>query len=274
MRQRRGAAGSRAVQTLVLWAATGPSGGCHSRSAQHWPDGLHGWEGYVVGVDVDVDVSCLCQYALCTNMNILPELGGSGLRASWHARSGLPVGPANDWPSVWPATQHLDRLRTSHHCALCTASLRVLVVRRASTPSAHHAFLNPQAKTPPCSPANEHAIARLRFHSLTRADTAPLSHLDLKSLSRFGYIPVELCHTFDSTTYILPSPGLGARVGPAVRTLSPFMNPGAPSTASNNAAAKPIRFVVNHDGPYAKRRRINSACLTCRKKKTRCSGTI
>ncbi|ORY09819.1 fungal-specific transcription factor domain-domain-containing protein [Clohesyomyces aquaticus] len=54
------------------------------------------------------------------------------------------------------------------------------------------------------------------------------------------------------------------------------MNHGAPQTASANAAAppqpKPIRFVTNHDGPYAKRRRINSACLTCRKKKTRCSG--
>ncbi|KAL1800084.1 hypothetical protein ACET3X_000426 [Alternaria dauci] len=53
------------------------------------------------------------------------------------------------------------------------------------------------------------------------------------------------------------------------------MNQGAPQTASANAAVsqpKPIRFVTNHDGPYAKRRRINSACLTCRKKKTRCSG--
>ncbi|KAL5115491.1 hypothetical protein ACEQ8H_006632 [Pleosporales sp. CAS-2024a] len=50
------------------------------------------------------------------------------------------------------------------------------------------------------------------------------------------------------------------------------------SSAPANAAAaaapqpKPIRFVNNHDGPYAKRRRINSACLTCRRKKTRCSG--
>ncbi|KAF2469801.1 uncharacterized protein BDR25DRAFT_39726 [Lindgomyces ingoldianus] len=53
------------------------------------------------------------------------------------------------------------------------------------------------------------------------------------------------------------------------------MNHSASSTASANAAPpqpKPIRFVTNHDGPYAKRRRINSACLTCRKKKTRCSG--
>ncbi|KAH6644716.1 fungal-specific transcription factor domain-containing protein [Boeremia exigua] len=53
------------------------------------------------------------------------------------------------------------------------------------------------------------------------------------------------------------------------------MNHGALSTAAANATApppKPIRFVTNHDGPYAKRRRINSACLTCRRKKTRCSG--
>ncbi|EUC37696.1 hypothetical protein COCCADRAFT_1364 [Bipolaris zeicola 26-R-13] len=53
------------------------------------------------------------------------------------------------------------------------------------------------------------------------------------------------------------------------------MNQAASPPASANAAVpqpKPIRFVTNHDGPYAKRRRINSACLTCRKKKTRCSG--
>ncbi|KAL5378533.1 hypothetical protein DPSP01_009115 [Paraphaeosphaeria sporulosa] len=50
------------------------------------------------------------------------------------------------------------------------------------------------------------------------------------------------------------------------------MNP-APATASANAPQpRPIRFVTNHEGPYAKRRRINSACLTCRRKKTRCSG--
>ncbi|KAF2799673.1 hypothetical protein K505DRAFT_320990 [Melanomma pulvis-pyrius CBS 109.77] len=53
------------------------------------------------------------------------------------------------------------------------------------------------------------------------------------------------------------------------------MNHAASPTSSANAAPpqpKPIRFVTNHDGPYAKRRRINSACLTCRRKKTRCSG--
>src|ERR1044072_9170626 len=41
---------------------------------------------------------------------------------------------------------------------------------------------------------------------------------------------------------------------------------------NQTAPPKPIRFVNNHEGPYAKRRRINSACLTCRRKKTRCSG--
>jgi len=55
------------------------------------------------------------------------------------------------------------------------------------------------------------------------------------------------------------------------------MNQPAPTASANAAAApqpKPIRFVNNHDGPYAKRRRINSACLTCRRKKTRCSGEL
>ncbi|KAF2845245.1 hypothetical protein T440DRAFT_502607 [Plenodomus tracheiphilus IPT5] len=47
------------------------------------------------------------------------------------------------------------------------------------------------------------------------------------------------------------------------------MNQAAAASAN---APKSIRFVTNHDGPYAKRRRINSACLTCRRKKTRCSG--
>ncbi|OJD30824.1 c6 transcription factor [Diplodia corticola] len=45
-----------------------------------------------------------------------------------------------------------------------------------------------------------------------------------------------------------------------------------PSTGQALPQPKAIRFVTNHDGPYAKRRRINSACLTCRRRKTRCSG--
>ncbi|KAL2160826.1 hypothetical protein VTH06DRAFT_1023 [Thermothelomyces fergusii] len=35
---------------------------------------------------------------------------------------------------------------------------------------------------------------------------------------------------------------------------------------------KPIRFVNNQGQPPSKRRRINAACLTCRKRKTRCAG--
>ena len=47
------------------------------------------------------------------------------------------------------------------------------------------------------------------------------------------------------------------------------------STKSTTMAApppKPIRFITNDGGPYAKRRRISSACATCRRRKTRCSG--
>ncbi|KAH6950712.1 hypothetical protein HG530_011381 [Fusarium avenaceum] len=35
---------------------------------------------------------------------------------------------------------------------------------------------------------------------------------------------------------------------------------------------RPIRFVHNQGQPPSKRRRINAACLTCRKRKTRCAG--
>ncbi|KAF2085389.1 hypothetical protein K490DRAFT_46936, partial [Saccharata proteae CBS 121410] len=45
-----------------------------------------------------------------------------------------------------------------------------------------------------------------------------------------------------------------------------------PRDTSAAPQPKPIRFVTNTDGPYAKRRRITSACLTCRRRKTRCSG--
>lgn len=35
---------------------------------------------------------------------------------------------------------------------------------------------------------------------------------------------------------------------------------------------KPLRFVTNYGAPHPKRRRIGAACLTCRKRKTACSG--
>ncbi|KAK8039448.1 hypothetical protein PG993_007859 [Apiospora rasikravindrae] len=44
------------------------------------------------------------------------------------------------------------------------------------------------------------------------------------------------------------------------------------SGAVASAAPKAIRFVNNQGQPPQKRRRINAACLTCRKRKTRCDG--
>ncbi|KAK6844874.1 fungal-specific transcription factor domain-containing protein [Apiospora arundinis] len=44
------------------------------------------------------------------------------------------------------------------------------------------------------------------------------------------------------------------------------------SGAAASAAPKAIRFVNNQGQPPQKRRRINAACLTCRKRKTRCDG--
>ncbi|RDA91993.1 hypothetical protein CP533_6028 [Ophiocordyceps camponoti-saundersi (nom. inval.)] len=41
---------------------------------------------------------------------------------------------------------------------------------------------------------------------------------------------------------------------------------------SGPPAPRPIRFVNNQGQPPSKRRRINAACLTCRRRKTRCAG--
>ena len=41
---------------------------------------------------------------------------------------------------------------------------------------------------------------------------------------------------------------------------------------SQNAPPRQIRFVNNAGQPPSKRRRINAACLTCRRRKTRCAG--
>ncbi|KAI1337306.1 fungal-specific transcription factor domain-containing protein [Xylariaceae sp. FL0016] len=50
--------------------------------------------------------------------------------------------------------------------------------------------------------------------------------------------------------------------------MSAFGNP----TGEVLPAPKQIRFVNNQGQPPTKRRRINAACLTCRKRKTRCAG--
>ncbi|KAI9737597.1 MAG: hypothetical protein M1818_005601 [Claussenomyces sp. TS43310] len=46
----------------------------------------------------------------------------------------------------------------------------------------------------------------------------------------------------------------------------------APASVLPANAAKPIRFVNNEGRPPAKRRRINAACQTCRRRKIRCDG--
>ncbi|CAG8575532.1 9257_t:CDS:1, partial [Scutellospora calospora] len=43
-------------------------------------------------------------------------------------------------------------------------------------------------------------------------------------------------------------------------------------SASSKKPEKPLRFVTNYGAPHPKRRRIGAACLTCRKRKTACSG--
>ncbi|KAI0124794.1 fungal-specific transcription factor domain-containing protein [Xylariales sp. AK1849] len=44
------------------------------------------------------------------------------------------------------------------------------------------------------------------------------------------------------------------------------------STGATRSQPKTIRFVNNQGQPPQKRRRINAACLTCRRRKTRCAG--
>lgn len=46
----------------------------------------------------------------------------------------------------------------------------------------------------------------------------------------------------------------------------------SPKNAKYLPPPKQIRFVSNDSQPHTKRRRINAACQTCRKRKTRCSG--
>ncbi|KAL4774587.1 fungal-specific transcription factor domain-containing protein [Aspergillus nidulans var. acristatus] len=48
--------------------------------------------------------------------------------------------------------------------------------------------------------------------------------------------------------------------------------PSRKNGGSHPSAPKQIRFVATDGQPQTKRRRVNAACLTCRKRKTRCSG--
>ncbi|KAK4630937.1 hypothetical protein CLAFUR4_03134 [Fulvia fulva] len=54
----------------------------------------------------------------------------------------------------------------------------------------------------------------------------------------------------------------------------PSPQPQPPSAAKGTAQQPPkaLRFVTNYGAPHPKRRRIGAACLTCRRRKTACSG--
>jgi hypothetical protein len=48
--------------------------------------------------------------------------------------------------------------------------------------------------------------------------------------------------------------------------------PASEMSAQSDPSLNQIRFIPNDGQPYRKRRRITAACLTCRKRKVRCSG--
>lgn len=53
------------------------------------------------------------------------------------------------------------------------------------------------------------------------------------------------------------------------------MNPPEHATTTGQTQSqqpKKLRFITNHGAPHPKRRRVNAACLTCRKRKIACSG--
>ncbi|KAK5138519.1 hypothetical protein LTR08_000106 [Meristemomyces frigidus] len=54
--------------------------------------------------------------------------------------------------------------------------------------------------------------------------------------------------------------------------MSCVQSDGGEQGAIQQTQPKPLRFVTNYGAPHPKRRRIGAACLTCRKRKTACSG--
>jgi hypothetical protein len=84
--------------------------------------------------------------------------------------------------------------------------------------------------------------------------------------------------SFQSDSYLLQSQYYNA-AQPSYRAIAPRSMSVSASSASEQFTTRPnlppprqIRFVSTDGQPHAKRRRINAACLTCRKRKTRCSG--
>ena len=53
---------------------------------------------------------------------------------------------------------------------------------------------------------------------------------------------------------------------------TPLVDGGGEQAQQKGQQPKALRFVTNYGAPHPKRRRIGAACLTCRKRKTACSG--
>ena len=112
------------------------------------------------------------------------------------------------------------------------------------------------------------------------AFTSDLSNVFIDTPSIPSNSPASF-HTPLSDSYLLPGPltyNVGrpfpARETPRSMSVSAISHSeqSLPTTAPQIPAPRQIRFVSTDGQPHAKRRRINAACLTCRKRKTRCSG--
>ncbi|KAI9890586.1 MAG: hypothetical protein M1814_003784 [Vezdaea aestivalis] len=99
-----------------------------------------------------------------------------------------------------------------------------------------------------------------------------------RSESLSGPSSTSSAHPFFPRYADFSSGASSARYEPLVPSVSdrPSQRQANLSPSSSAAAAtksKPIRFINITDGqPHVKRRRIHTACKTCRRKKTRCSG--
>lgn len=182
-----------------------------------------------------------------------------------HLNFDIPEHQAND-PNAWPANYAPTSISipptsiASNPHAPWTASLplipQYLETDVGQAPPQHHLFQQQAFSTP--SPA--------AFHT-------PLSD---------SYL---LTHAAPSPYAYHASPNLYAHPSPVPRSMSAsaLSNIPAPQQQSQHPAQptpsstflptpRQIRFVSSDGQPHTKRRRINAACLTCRKRKTRCSG--
>jgi hypothetical protein len=111
---------------------------------------------------------------------------------------------------------------------------------------------------------------QLPFHDSEYSDYE-LSNVFIETPSFPGDSPATF-NTPLSDSYLLHAPPT-YDVGPLPTREPPrSMSVSAPTTAPPIPPPRQIRFVSTDGQPHAKRRRINAACLTCRKRKTRCSG--